>query len=104
VGSGDSEVLALLHAVEAPEAGSLVEDLNEELEGQKRLVEEAIKSVSARVDARIWQAFWLRAVEQREGAEVAEQLGMMVSNVYVAQHRVGRMLREELVRLGFPGP
>jgi RNA polymerase sigma-70 factor (ECF subfamily) len=104
-GMGGSDVLAVLAEVEDT-AGheSPVEQLNEELEQQRRKLEQAVERVRGRVEARTWEAFWLRAVEQREGAELAAKLGMKVAAVYVAQNRVSNLLREELAELGLGGP
>ena len=43
-----------------------------------------------------WQAFRLTAIDDRPGAEAAKVLGMHVAHVFVAKHRVHKMLEEEL--------
>ena len=43
-----------------------------------------------------WQAFQLTAIDDRPGAEAAKVLGMHVAHVFVAKHRVHKMLEEEL--------
>ncbi|HXG48690.1 MAG TPA: sigma-70 family RNA polymerase sigma factor [Methylomirabilota bacterium] len=43
-----------------------------------------------------WQAFWQTAVEQRDGREVATNLGLSLGAVYVAKSRVLARLRQEV--------
>jgi RNA polymerase sigma-70 factor (ECF subfamily) len=94
-GSGDSEVLGLLHSVEARE--DLLRDLAGECD--RELLEEAIKRVRPRVEPQTWEAFRLTALEQFPGAGAAAQLGMQVAAVFKAKSRVQKMLQEELQRL-----
>jgi DNA-directed RNA polymerase specialized sigma24 family protein len=42
----------------------------------------------------------LAAVEQRKAADVAEELGIPVSEIYVAKSRVLKMLREAVKLMG----
>ena len=43
-----------------------------------------------------WQAFWRTTIEERDGKDVAESLGMTVGAVYVAKSRVIARLKEEI--------
>jgi len=43
-----------------------------------------------------WQAFWRTTIDERDGKEVAESLGMSVGAVYVAKSRVIARLKEEI--------
>jgi RNA polymerase sigma-70 factor (ECF subfamily) len=43
-----------------------------------------------------WQSFWLVAVEGREAAAVAGQLGISLGAVYIAKSRVLKCLREHI--------
>jgi RNA polymerase sigma-70 factor (ECF subfamily) len=43
-----------------------------------------------------WQAFWQTTVEQRDGKEVAEAVGLSIGAVYVAKSRVLARLKEEI--------
>ena len=56
--------------------------------------------VKLRVQPHTWQAYALTAKEQKKPAEAAEEVGMPVSEVYVARSRVIKMLRQEVERLG----
>lgn len=46
-----------------------------------------------------WQAFWQTTVDERDGQEVADSLGLTVGAVYVAKSRVLARLKEEILRL-----
>jgi DNA-directed RNA polymerase specialized sigma24 family protein len=52
--------------------------------------------IKGRVKPATWDAFHLTAIQGRAGAEVARELGMAVANVFVAKHRVQKMLQEEV--------
>jgi RNA polymerase sigma-70 factor (ECF subfamily) len=73
-------------------------DLEERMEDayDRELLELAMRRVEKRVKPTTWQAFRLTAVENRPGAEVARELGMAIALVFVARHRVQRMLEEEI--------
>ena len=55
--------------------------------------------VALRVQSRTWKAYQLTAVEERPAAQVARDLQMRISEVYVAKSRVMKMLRETIIRL-----
>jgi len=102
-GSGDSGVQALLEQTEAPGAiDSLVCELDESLERDRRLAERATARVRQRVEPHTWQAYWLTAIEGQPAGAVAAKLGMTTAAVYVAKNRVGKMLREEGAKLQAP--
>ena len=46
-----------------------------------------------------WEAFRLTAIENLQGVEVAKQLNMDVSTVFVYKHRVLKLLEEEVAIL-----
>lgn len=98
-GSGDTMVLRNLAAIQDPDA------LNElaraiEAEAEQELLREAESRVKLRVQAHTWQAYELTAKQSKKPAEAAEEVGMPVSEVYVARSRVIKMLRQEVERLG----
>ena len=43
-----------------------------------------------------WEAFHLTAIEGLSGAEAAHKLGIPVGHVFVAKHRVQKMLQDEV--------
>lgn len=62
-------------------------------------LDQAMRTVRRRVSPRSWAVFYLMALENRPGNEVAERLHIKVSAVFVARGRVQKLLREELLRL-----
>jgi len=93
-GSGDEEVHQLLLTAEARD--DLVKHMEEQYD--RELLEMASARVRMRVAPQTWDAFYLTAVEGLSGAEAAERVGMQVSQVFVAKHRVQKLLREEIQR------
>jgi DNA-directed RNA polymerase specialized sigma24 family protein len=61
---------------------------------------EACGRVRRRIEDHTWQAFWLSTVEGLRGKDVAARLEMEVAAVHVAKHRVLKMIRQEVGRLG----
>ena len=66
---------------------------------QSELLQVAETRVRMRVKPATWQAYYLSAVEQRPVADIAAEVGMRVSEVYVAKSRVIKHLREEVSQL-----
>jgi RNA polymerase sigma factor (sigma-70 family) len=95
VGTGDSNVLQVLHSVEARQ--DFLKRFEEEWD--RELLEEAMKAVQQRVQSHTWEAFRLMTQEDLSGQEVAQRLGMKVGAVWVAKSKVQRMLHEEIRRL-----
>jgi RNA polymerase sigma-70 factor (ECF subfamily) len=94
-GSGDSAVANYLDSVEAGE--DLARRLDDEYD--RELLEQAMVRVQLRVQGHTWDAFRMTALEQRAGAETAEQLKMTVGAVYVARSKVQKMIQEEIRKL-----
>jgi RNA polymerase sigma factor (sigma-70 family) len=63
------------------------------------LLELAMNNVRARVEPPTWEAFQLTAVEGLSAAEAAQRLVVAVGNVYVAKHRVQKLLQQEIADL-----
>ena len=63
------------------------------------LVELASLRVQQRVAPSTWEAFRLTALEGLSGAEASQRLLVTVASIFVAKHRVQKMLREEIRRL-----
>jgi RNA polymerase sigma-70 factor (ECF subfamily) len=61
--------------------------------------EAALGRVKARVDARQWQIFDLYVLKQWPVADVAKTLGVSAGRVYIAKHRISRLLKKELEAL-----
>lgn len=97
-GSGDSEVLQLLHTVQAGD--DLVRRLEERFD--QELLADAQARVQQRVEPHTWEAFRLTAMEGESGALVAARLGMKVATVFKAKSKVQKLLQEEVARLEHP--
>ena len=99
-GTGDPHVQRLLE--EQADRDGLLEALDQEFE--RELYEEAQAWVQLRVTRPTWQAFQLLVQENWTGARVAAELRLSVAAVYMAKHRVQKMLAEEVRRLQGAGP
>jgi len=91
-GSGDTAVLDQLQSVAARE------DLAARVEAtfDKELLEIALVRVKERVAPNTWEAFRLTALETVAPQQVADRLGVRVSQVYLSKHRVQKLVQEEL--------
>jgi RNA polymerase sigma-70 factor (ECF subfamily) len=98
-GSGDSQVIDMLHSVEA--RADLLLRLEEEFD--RELLEEAMTRVRLRVEPQTWEAFRLTALEGLSGAEAAERIPMQVAQVFVAKRRVQKMLQDVVAKLDQDG-
>ena len=73
-------------------------DLERQLEDafDRELLEVAMHRIKGRVKPATWDAFHLTAIEGLSGADAAQKLGIAVAHVFVAKHRVQKMLQEEV--------
>jgi RNA polymerase sigma-70 factor (ECF subfamily) len=76
-------------------------DLEAQLEStyDYELLELAMEKIKNRVEPSTWEAFRLTAIEGIPAAEAAQRLVMAVGNVYVAKHRVQKLLHHEVQEL-----
>ena len=65
----------------------------------RELLDMAIARVQERVAPVTWEAFRLTTFAEASGAQAAKMLGIPVASVFVAKHRVQKILREELSKL-----
>ena len=70
-----------------------------ETEYQSDLFEQANALVRPRVAENTWRAYEMTAIENRPAADVAEELCMKVSEVYVAKSRIIKRIREAVAEL-----
>jgi len=84
-GTGDTDVQRQLENLAANEDEC---KHSTESEYRRHLLDVAARSVESEFSASTWQAFWLTAVESREVAQVAQELGMSPGAVYIARSRV----------------
>lgn len=80
-----------------PARNDLVARLEEAFDTE--LVSMAMREVRERVQPHTWKAFQRQVFDRCTGAEVAAELGVDVNVVYVARHKVTRMIRETVKRL-----
>lgn len=66
---------------------------------REELLREAEAQVRVRVQPATWQAWHATAIDARSVNEVATEVGMSVSEVYVAKSRVNKMMREVVQRM-----
>jgi RNA polymerase sigma-70 factor (ECF subfamily) len=67
-----------------------------EAEYREHLVRRALQLMQAEFADADWKACWQNVVEERPAAEVAEELGLTVNQVYLAKSRILQRLRTEL--------
>lgn len=89
---GGSCADAMFHSLPARE--ELVRILEQRAEHE--LLEVAMQRVRNRVLPHTWEAFRLLALEGDAGEAVATRLGVSLGSVYVARHKVKKMLLEEM--------
>jgi RNA polymerase sigma-70 factor (ECF subfamily) len=92
-GGGGSGAQAALE--QAPEPRESLSDVFER-EYRQQLLVTASEAIRPEFHESTWKAFWLSAVEGQPIAEVAEQLGMSVGNVYVARSRIVSRLKNKV--------
>jgi RNA polymerase sigma-70 factor (ECF subfamily) len=83
-----------LSQIEDPE-GELADALARRIPENWEEAQRIRAAVQAKVAAKTWEAFALRALEGRPAKEVAAQLGMTVAGVHQARYSVGKLLQAE---------
>lgn len=91
---GGSTALLRLQEIPDPQPGS--SDDADEVSG---LYRRALELIRSEFEERTWQAFWLSAVEGRDTAAVAAELGISPVAVRIAKSRVLARLRAEADQL-----
>ena len=76
-------------------------DLEQRIEEifDRELLDLAISRVRERVAQATWDAFRLTTFEECTGVQASRLLGIPVASVFVAKHRVQKMLKEEIDKL-----
>ena len=95
--SDDPAVAAMLSGIVDPSAERL-EAVWEE-EWRKHLAEAALERVKRQVRPEQFQMFEFAVLKCWPVRKVAEALGMTITQVYTARHRVGKLVRKEVQRL-----
>lgn len=70
-----------------------------EEEWQAHLLDAAVRNVKARVTIQQYQIFELSAFQQQAPAKIAAAMGVGIARVYLTKHRVGRLLKSELISM-----
>ncbi len=82
-----------------PDSAAPAVDAVWEEEWQKNLLEAAIRSVKSQVSARQYQIFDLYVLQQLPLRKITASLEVNAGQVYLAKHRVSKLLRQELQKL-----
>jgi RNA polymerase sigma-70 factor (ECF subfamily) len=93
----DSDSTGLLGRIPDERSGHWEQTWDEEW--QKNLMETAISRVKRRVSIEQYQMFDLFVLKQWPASDVAKTLGVTIGHVYVAKHRVSKLIRKEIEAL-----
>jgi RNA polymerase sigma-70 factor (ECF subfamily) len=94
-GSGDDAVHALLQSIaDRDDFARKIEDMYD-----LELLEAATIQVRFRINPHTWEIFRRLVYEEHAGVEVAAQMKIRVSAVYMAKSRVQKLLKEEIAKL-----
>jgi RNA polymerase sigma-70 factor (ECF subfamily) len=96
-GAGGSEAQQRLAQLVEPSRSSVSSSVAPPATTQ--FVQRALGQVREGFETRTWQAFWKTTVDEQPAQDVALELGMTPTAVYIAKSRVLRKLREELGEL-----
>ncbi|MCA9057836.1 MAG: sigma-70 family RNA polymerase sigma factor [Planctomycetaceae bacterium] len=90
IGSGDTDILNLLHKRPAPDDPTASQF---DLEYLRLRFQQVAADIRSHFEEHTWQSFWLTAVEQHSIADVARQLGKSTGAVRMARSRVMAQFR-----------
>ncbi len=99
--SDDSSGTGLLGRIPDEQPGQWEQTWDEEW--QKNLMDAAIQRVKNRVSIEQYQMFDLFVLKQWPARDVARTLGVTIGHVYVAKHRVSKLIRKEAEALEAKG-
>ena len=97
-GSGDTKVMQQIANISDASAFDQLAKLVE-TQYESELLMIATNKVKQRVADQTWKAYELNAVDQVPAKEVALELNIPISEVYVSKSRVIKMLREEIAKI-----
>lgn len=95
-GSGDSELIRWLD--ERPDPAGEESSLYDR-EEERQMLLWAAERIRPEFQESTWQAFWKTAVDGRDAAVVAKEMGVNLGKVYVSRSRVMKRLRECVQKL-----
>lgn len=99
--SDDSASTLWVNRIPDEQAGQWEQTWNEEW--QKNLMEAAIQRVKRRVSIEQYQMFDLFVLKEWPARDVAKTLGVTVAHVYVAKHRIAKLIQKEVQALETKG-
>ena len=70
---------------------------------QKNLMDAAIQRVKRKVTIEHYQMFDLFVIKRWPAKDVAKTLGVTIAHVYVAKHRLAKLIRKEVAALEAKG-
>ena len=97
VSPGDSSTTGPVNRIPDEQSGQWDKTWDEEW--QKNLMEAAINRVKRRVSIEQYQMFDLFVLKQWPARDVAKTLGVTIGHVYVAKHRISKLVRKEVEAL-----
>ena len=92
-----SEETAIIERVPNPDGPDL--DALWEAEWKKNLFDQAIDSVKKQITPKQFQIFDLYVLQETPLANITASLGVSAGQVYLAKHRVSRLLKNELKKI-----
>jgi RNA polymerase sigma factor (sigma-70 family) len=93
----EDEESALIEQIPDPAADTLDEVWLQEWE--ENLLKSAFRRVRSKVTSQQLLIFRTASIEQLSAGQVAKKLGVSLAQVYLARHRVGKLLKAEVERL-----
>jgi RNA polymerase sigma factor (sigma-70 family) len=97
----DSKSTGVVNRIPDEQAGQW--DAAWDEEWQKNLMDAAISRVKRRVSIEQYQMFDLFVLKQWPASDVAKTLGVTIGHVYVAKHRISKLVRQEVAALEAKG-
>jgi RNA polymerase sigma factor (sigma-70 family) len=95
--ANESATTAAIDRVPAPEGADF--DAIWDEEWRQRVLEAAVERVKAQVSAEQYQMFDFYVIKKMPAGKVARDLGTSTGQVYLARHRVARLIKKEVRRL-----
>ena len=93
----DGKKTSIVDSMEDTKAGTL--ERIWDAEWQKNLADAALARVKTQVSPKQYQIFDCYVIREWDAERVKSQLGVSMTQVYLAKHRVGKILKKELDRL-----
>jgi RNA polymerase sigma factor (sigma-70 family) len=96
---GDTDVALETSGLKADAASKPCSDEEWDQAWRQRLLEEAMERVKDYADEKQFQIFRICTTQKIRAQRVAESFGVSLMQVYLAKHRVGKLIKKEVERL-----